>query len=75
MLATVLLTSLLLLLLSTELLPLFVGTKDPVPPAECAGVVAVEVVVMKIMKSSTCTCTMCKVLMMTFIVEHILRIL
>ena len=48
------LTSLLLLLLSTELLPLFVGAKDPVPPAKGARIVAIEVVVMKIMISSTC---------------------
>lgn len=47
------LTGLLLLLLSTELLPLSVSAKDPVPPAKSARIVTVKIVVMKIMKSST----------------------
>lgn len=39
---------------STELIPLFVCAKEPVPPSEGAGVVPIEVVVMEIMESGTC---------------------
>ena len=46
--------SLLLFLFSTEFSPLLVSTKDPVPPAKGASIVTVEVVVVKVMKSSTC---------------------
>lgn len=46
--------SFLLLLLGTEFFPLFVCAKYPVPPSECAGIVPIEVVMMKVMKPSTC---------------------
>ena len=47
------LTALRFLLLSTELIPLLVCAKEPVPPAKCTGIVTIEVVVVKVVKSCT----------------------
>jgi len=40
--------------IGTELPPLLVCAKEPVPPDEAAGVVAVEVVVMEVVEPGTC---------------------
>ena len=43
-----------LLSVGAELPPLLVCAKEPVPPHEAAGIVAIEVVVMEVMEPGTC---------------------
>lgn len=60
--ALVLLGSLFQLASLLELFPLLVGAKQPVPPDESAGVIAVEVVVMEVVKTSTCIEWKCSIM-------------